>query len=109
MELRASEGKVVNFTLKPTQEDGAKLSLVAGEDELLDRVMVTFFFLNKTKTPFKATKIVKLYQVVDYPLQSFREGKLHTNLLTYVNQTYFYLVKLCGVNGMNNSVLTLFS
>ena len=41
VELRTSEGKVVNFTLKPTQEDGTKLSLVAGEDELLDRVLVS--------------------------------------------------------------------
>ena len=41
VELRASEGKIVNFTLKPNQEDGTKLSLVVGEDELLDRVMVS--------------------------------------------------------------------
>lgn len=41
VELSASEGKVVNFTLKPRQEDGTKLSLIAGEDELLDRVMVS--------------------------------------------------------------------
>lgn len=41
VELRASEGKIVNFTLKPNQEDGTKLSVVVGEDELLDRVMVS--------------------------------------------------------------------
>lgn len=41
VELRAFEGKVVNFTLKPTQEDGMKISLEGSEDELLDRVMVS--------------------------------------------------------------------
>ena len=46
VELRAYEGKLVNFTLKPTQEDGMKISLVGGEDELLDRVMVSLSFQN---------------------------------------------------------------
>lgn len=41
VELRAFEGKVVNFTLKPTQEDGMKISLEGSEDELLDRVIVS--------------------------------------------------------------------
>ena len=71
VELGASEGKTVNFTLKPNQQDGTKLSLVAGEDELLDRVMVSskntclFLIVNHyiviaylSKTPYKATKLV---------------------------------------------------
>ncbi|KAL9950766.1 hypothetical protein ACROYT_G043323 [Oculina patagonica] len=50
VEFHASEGKVVNFTLKPHQEDATKLSLVAGEDELLDRVM-TGSFVTETADP----------------------------------------------------------
>lgn len=39
IELRASEGKILNFTLKPNQEDETQLSFAVNEDELLDRVM----------------------------------------------------------------------
>lgn len=42
VELHASEGKVVNFTLKPNREDETQLSFVSNEDDLLDRVMVSF-------------------------------------------------------------------
>ena len=41
IELRASEGKILNFTLKPNQEDETQLSFAVNEDELLDRVMVS--------------------------------------------------------------------
>ena len=40
VELKASEGKVVNFTLKLAEQDTAELSFMAGEDDLLERVMV---------------------------------------------------------------------
>lgn len=41
VELHASEGKVVHFTLKPTQEEETQVSFVPNEDDLLDRVMVS--------------------------------------------------------------------
>lgn len=59
VELGAFEGKVVNFTLKPSQEDGTKLSLVAGEDELLDRVMVSL------KMPIYSSLIINSYFLHD--------------------------------------------
>ena len=40
VELHVSAGKVVNFTLKPSQEDQTQVSFVTNEDDLLDRVMV---------------------------------------------------------------------
>ena len=66
VELRAYEGKLVNFTLKPTQEDGIKISLVGGEDELLDRVMVSLscserFGINIANSPFQSY-LKPLYQ-----------------------------------------------
>ena len=45
VELHASEGKVVNFTLRPNQEDQKQLSFDTNEDDLLDRVMVSISVL----------------------------------------------------------------
>lgn len=41
VELHASEGQVLNFTLKPNQQDETQPSFVTNEDDLLDRVMVS--------------------------------------------------------------------
>jgi len=77
VELRASEGKVLNFTLKPTQEDGTKLSLVAGEDELLDRVMTGSYITDETRDPRE-----HLIQIShnDRDEQSFKRHILHPGL-----------------------------
>lgn len=51
VELHASEGQVLNFTLKPNQQDETQPSFVTNEDDLLDRVMAGSYVTDDTIDP----------------------------------------------------------
>lgn len=74
VELHASEGKVVNFTLKPNREDETQLSFVSNEDDLLDRVMAGGYVTDETMDPRE--RIVK-------PSQNDREEKSQDKLVLH--------------------------